>query len=125
MTRKIVVVECMSTGVNYVEDLIKRGFEPVIVDAQDVGTAEEIEEYRKMRASAEKKIPPEIKIIRENPNYDEILQQVRELDLLHIITGSESGVKLTVRPCPRLKFARQPHRVFRRYDAKRCLCTRI
>ena len=97
MKGKIVIVECMSTGANYVEDLLKRGYEPVIVEARQIGAEADVAAFRQARDAAQKKLPPNIKIIRENPDYEEILRQVREVQPLHIITGSEFGVMLTVR----------------------------
>ena len=98
MKGKIVLVECMSTGANYVEDIIKRGYEPVIVEASDhAGTEADAALLKQIRDVTQKKLPPNIKIIRENPDYNEILRQVREVNPLHVIAGSEFGVGLTVR----------------------------
>jgi|GEM_PF-4273516 len=47
MKGKIVLVECWSTGANYVEDILKRGYEPVIVEVSDyVGTEEDVTLFR-------------------------------------------------------------------------------
>ena len=98
MKGKILLVECMSTGANYVEDIIKRGYEPVIVEASDhAGTEADVALLKQIRDVTQKKLPPDIKIIRENPDYNEILRQVREVNPLHVIAGSEFGVGLTVR----------------------------
>lgn len=98
MKKKIVLVECWSTGANYVEDILKRGYEPVIVEASDyIGTEADVALFRQIRDFTQKKLPPDVKIIRENPDYNEILRQVREIQPLHIIAGSEFGVGLTVR----------------------------
>lgn len=98
MKGKIVLVECWSTGANYVEDILKHGYEPVIVEVSDyVGTEADVALLRQIRDFTQKKLPPDIKIIRKNPDYNEILRQVREVQPLHIIAGSEFGVGLTVR----------------------------
>ncbi len=108
MKEKIVLVECMSTGVNYVEDLIKRGYEPVIVEARQIGTEADVAVLRQVHDATQKKLPPNIKIIRENPDYEEILRQVREVQPLHIITGNEFGVLLTVRLAHDLRLPGNP-----------------
>ncbi|MBR3748154.1 MAG: ATP-grasp domain-containing protein, partial [Selenomonadaceae bacterium] len=97
MKKKIIVVDACSTGLNYVEDIIKRGYEPVLVEAHQIGTEEDVAGFRQGRDAAKKTLPPNIKIIKENPDYNEILRQVREVQPLHIIAGSEFGVMLTVR----------------------------
>ena len=98
MKGKIVLVECMSTGANYVEDILKRGYEPVIAEASGhIGTEAEAALFKQIRDATQKKLPPNIQIIRENPDYNEILRQVREVNPLHVIAGSEFGVGLTVR----------------------------
>ena len=39
MKGKIVLVKCWSTGANYVEDILKNGYEPLIVETSNyVGT---------------------------------------------------------------------------------------
>ena len=61
MRRKIVIVECWSTGVNYVEDLLKLGYEPVIVEARQIGEEADVAAFRQVRDAAQKKLPPNIK----------------------------------------------------------------
>lgn len=47
MKGKIVLVECWSTGANYVEDILKHGYEPVIVEVSDyVGTEVDVTLFR-------------------------------------------------------------------------------
>ena len=45
--RNIIVVECISTGTNYIEDIIHRGYNPIVLELKTVET-EEGEEYKRM-----------------------------------------------------------------------------
>ena len=40
MSKKIVIAEYISTGINYVYDAISRGYEPVVIDCPYVGKEE-------------------------------------------------------------------------------------
>ena len=97
MKKRIVVVECMSTGVNYIEDIIKRGYEPIVVEGCYVAPGDDAKYFRAERAQIRAKFLKNIPVIDENPNYDEVLRQVKEFDPIHIIAGSEFGVPYTVR----------------------------
>lgn len=97
MKKKIVVVECISTGVNYIEDIIKQGYEPVVLEGHHIGPEEDVKLIRKERDRIRAKFLQNIPVIDENPNYDEVLRQVKEFDPVHIIAGSEFGVPYAVR----------------------------
>ena len=95
--RKIVICEYISTGVNYVDDVWARGYEPVLLEGQYVGTEEETAPIREARAAINARLRNKVKIIPENPDYSEILRQVKELDPVLVIAGSEFGVPLASR----------------------------
>jgi len=87
----------MSTGVNYIEDIIKRGFEPVILEGHHVGPEDGVALIRQERRQVREKLPKDIPIIDENPDYEAVLRQVKKFSPVHVVTGSEFGVPLTVR----------------------------
>ena len=97
MKKKILLVECMSTGVNYIEDIIKRGYEPVVVEGHHVGPKECVALIQEERRQAREKLPETVPIIDENPDYEEVLRQAREFAPVHVVVGSEFGVPLAVR----------------------------
>ncbi|MBR3721758.1 MAG: ATP-grasp domain-containing protein [Selenomonadaceae bacterium] len=97
MKKKILLVECMSTGVNYIDDIIKRGFEPVILEGHQIGPKEEVKLIAKERDEVRARLSKQIPVIDENPNYDEVLRQVKKFNPVHVIAGSEFGVPLSVR----------------------------
>lgn len=97
MKKKILLVECMSTGVNYVEDIIMRGYEPIVVEGHQVGPEEGVALIRQERRQVREKLPETVPIIDENPDYEEVLRRAREFAPVHVVAGSEFGVPLAVR----------------------------
>ena len=49
MKRTIVICEYISTGMNYIEDVVARGYEPVLLEGHYVGTDEEIAVVKEAR----------------------------------------------------------------------------
>ena len=88
--RNIIIVEAVSTGYNYVEDVIQRGFRPVLMECKEEDSPE-VEVMRKGSYALFRHMP---EIIKEKDNYEETLAMVRELDPVLIIPGSETGVNL-------------------------------
>ncbi|MCR5746930.1 MAG: ATP-grasp domain-containing protein [Lachnospiraceae bacterium] len=95
MKGKIVIVHCASTGVNYIDDIISCGYEPVIVKVDYAGT-EEDKALTATQDKADAKRFKNIKIIQYDPDYQVILKQVRELSPKLILAGSEFGVELAL-----------------------------
>lgn len=93
--RNIIVVDCISSGVNYIEDIVNRGHNPVILELLP-GEAD-VDEYKQKMQSNYSRIEYEYDIVFEKDTYEETLEMVRELDPLIIVAGSERGVILTTR----------------------------
>ncbi len=97
MSKSIVICEYISTGINYVDDARARGYEPVLVEGTYIGAPEYVERFRDIRDRINRRMEGKVRIIRENPDYDEILRQVRETDPVLVIAGSEFGVPMATR----------------------------
>lgn len=97
MKRKIVIAEYISTGINYIEDVLSRGYEPVLLEGSYIGREEDTEPFRQMRNAINARLSGKVQIIKENPDYHEILEQVRSLNPLLVIAGSEFGVPLAMK----------------------------
>lgn len=97
MSKKIVIAEYISTGINYVYDAISRGYEPVVIDCPYVGKEEDVAALRADRASIRAKLPPGVTVIEETNDYEALLRQVRELAPVLVIAGSEFGVPFATR----------------------------
>lgn len=45
--RNIIIVEAISTGKNFIRDIINRGYNPIVIQSNVSGDSEEIQEYKK------------------------------------------------------------------------------
>ncbi len=112
MKEKIVIVHCASTGVNYIDDIISRGYEPVIVKVDYAGT-EEDKALTATQDKADAKRFKNIKVIPYDPDYQVILKQVRELSPKLILAGSEFGVELALHLSNDLGLPSNPEKLLR------------
>lgn len=81
--RNIVVVDCISSGTNYIEDIVNRGHNPVILELLP-GEADK-EKYKQKMQSNYDRIEYEHDLIIEQDTYEETLDIVRRLDPLIIV----------------------------------------
>jgi glutathione synthase/RimK-type ligase-like ATP-grasp enzyme len=93
--RNIIVVDCISSGTNYIEDIVNRGYKPVILELQSGEM--NVEEYKQKMQSNYDRIGYDYDLVFEKDTYDETIEMIRELDPLLIVAGSERGVILTSR----------------------------
>ena len=116
--RKIVVVEAVSTGANYIADIIKRGYEPVNLELILDPNSKFYKELLFFRESAREKYPCNPVTIEECANYEETLEKVRELDPVLVIPGSEFGVELATRLADDLGLPGNPYKNIDMYIKK-------
>ena len=91
--KNIIICEAMSTGYNLVEDIRRRGYNPVVLESP----GEESEDVKKLRESSYHLFYKRPEIKRASDNYDETLALVKRYDPLLIIPGSEQGVGLAAK----------------------------
>jgi len=94
MKRNIVIAEPFSTGFNLIDDVKARGYQPVVMFATPPGSEEDRKVIRQQEAMFMTRIPKDVPVIAENPDYDEVLAEVRRYDPLLVIAGSEFGVEI-------------------------------
>lgn len=87
--RNIVVVEAVSTGYNYIEDIYRRGYNPVEVQSKD-----DSPDLRECRKAGKNNRYRDIETIVETEDYQETLEKVRALDPVIVVPGAENGVAL-------------------------------
>lgn len=87
--KKIVIVDAVSTGYNYVEDVWRRGYDPVILEP--AGGAADLLELRRSSYALFRRQP---EVIKEAETYEETLKKVKEYDPILVLPGSEGGVPL-------------------------------
>ena len=94
MKSHIVVVEIISTGFNYVEDVLSRGYQPVVVEAMYPGTDEDRAPFLESQEMARDRLPEGTPLIKANPDYNAVLAQVRAFSPIAVVAGNEFGVEL-------------------------------
>lgn len=94
--RNIIVVMCISTGKNFIEDIINRGYNPIVLHLKDPDT-DEGRMHEKTVYEEYKRIPYKFDMIYEKDSFEETLELVRKADPLLIVPGSERGVILATR----------------------------
>ena len=94
--RNIIVVECISTGKNFIGDIINRGYNPVVLDLKNVDT-EDGKEFGKHVKEEYELIPYEFDMMYEKDTFEETLEEVRKFDPLLIVPGNERGVVLAAK----------------------------
>jgi glutathione synthase/RimK-type ligase-like ATP-grasp enzyme len=94
--RNIIVVECISTGKNYIGDIINRGYNPVVLHLNDSDT-EDGKKFGEHVLEEYKLIPYEFDMIYEKDTFEETLEEVRKFNPLLIVPGNERGVILATR----------------------------
>ena len=108
LKNKIVIAEYISSGKNFIDDIISRGYEPVLLEGNYPNISEEMNVLRAERDSINARFAGKFQIIKENPDYNAILQQVRELKPILVLAGNEFGVELATRLSSDLGLAGNP-----------------
>ena len=94
--RNIVLVHCISTGINFVEDIINRGYNPIVLELKASET-EDGERYSEHVHKEYKMIPYDFDMIYEQDTYEETIEAVKRYDPLLVLPASEQGVVLATR----------------------------
>ena len=90
--RNIIIVEAISTGYNLVEDCVRRGYNPIVLEYDTDN--EDVIIYRDRALKLFFRTPEIIKI---SDDYEETLEKVRSYDPVLVIPGSEDGVIIATR----------------------------
>ena len=94
--RNIIVVDCVSTGRNFIEDIVNRGYNPIVLELQVVDSEEGLK-YNEYIHKSYDSIPFDFEIIYEKDSYDETLEMVKGFNPLLIVPGNERGVILSTK----------------------------
>ena len=94
--RNIIIVECVSTGINFIQDIKNRNYNPIVLQTKnEEGEANQL--YEKLVEESYKKIKTDFELIHEKDSYEETLDMVKKYDPLLVIAGSEKGVILATK----------------------------
>ena len=88
----MVIVECVSSGRLYVDDIISHGYKPLVVNTNNY--CEDIVNYRKIIA---KGLGDKVEYIDEGPDFDEFIGRLKKYDIKAVFPGCEYGVRLADR----------------------------
>ena len=97
MKETIVVVHCASTGMNFIDDIRSRGYEPVLLKIEDYAGTEEDKALLAGQDLTESRRFGKIRIIPYDPDYWVLLRRVQEVNPKLVLAGSEFGVELATR----------------------------
>ena len=86
------VVECISSGRLYIDDIISHGYRPLIINT--ICVAEDLLEYRKIIA---KGLGDKADYIDEEEDFDAFIAKLKKYDIVAVFPGSEPGVRLADR----------------------------
>ena len=92
----IIIVECMSTGIYFIQDIVDRNYNPIVLDSKIIDN-EMGKTYNHHKQEDLKLITEDYTLITEKDTYEETLEMVREFDPVLILPGSEKGVVLATR----------------------------
>ena len=95
--KNIIIVQCMSTGRNYVQDIIDRNYNPIVLELKPLEDTDESQEYLKEIREGYKQIESDFEIIYEKDTYEETLEMVKTYDPLLVVPGTEDGVILATK----------------------------
>ena len=94
--RNIVIVECISTGINFIQDIVNRNCNPIVLETR-IEEHDDYGLYKNLRISEYGRIPEDFLLLEEKESYDETLEMIRGYDPLLVIPGSERGVILATK----------------------------
>lgn len=95
--RNIIIVQCMSTGKNYVQDIIDRNCNPIVLEMKPFGDSDDAMDYQEEVKHEYDLIENEFDLIYERDTYEDTLEMVRKYDPLLIVPGTEDGVILATK----------------------------
>ena len=94
--RTIIVVDCQSTSINFIDDIYNRRYNPIVLELiPDIH--DDIDGYRQKMDLEYERSDYEFEVIQEKESYEETLEMIRELDPLLVLAGSNDGVFLATK----------------------------
>lgn len=91
--RNIIIVDAVSTGYNLVEDVRRRGYNPIVLESY----GEESEDIAAVKEGSYSLFYSRPEIIKAHESYEATLEIVKKYTPLIVVAGSEQGVGLAAR----------------------------
>jgi len=111
MKKTIAVVECYSSAVNYIHDIRRLGYEPILLElcAPGKNTAEIRAVNDKAYAFIEEPLPH---ILQAEKTYEKTLKMISKLSPALILPGADTGLELSLKLSSDLKLKSNPLSIF-------------
>ena len=93
----IVIVEAISTALFYEQDILDRGYLPLVVYPYIEGSAEDKADYEDIRAACRKQLSAQTVVIPDDGDLDHLLAALSPYRIACVVAGSEMGVVLADR----------------------------
>ena len=96
--KAILIVGAISTGIQYVYDVIERGYIPIVLYPKKANHSKDQTLYEMERDSAVKRFPAEAIVIRaESNDYESIAKELDDYRIVAVLQGNKDEAELTVR----------------------------
>ncbi len=110
--KSIIIVDCISTGKNFIKDIIRRNYKPVILEPKfDSRTPEEVAKRREWYIDEYATIDEEYDLIFEQDTFEETVEMVKKLNPKLILLGNENGVVLATQLANELGLLPNPNEI--------------
>ena len=86
------IVECVSSGRLYVDDIISHGYRPLVINVKDAEA-----DLIRYRGIIRKGLGDKVDYIDETEDFDEFIDKLKAYDIEAVFPGSEHGVRLADR----------------------------
>ncbi len=88
----MVIVECISSGILYVDEIISRGYKPLVINTKN--PTEDALNYRRIVAQ---RYSDRIEFIDEKEDFDVFIEDLKKYEIVAAFPGAETGVRLADR----------------------------
>jgi len=92
--KSIIVVDVLSTGYNYIEDIVRRGYAPVSLESKVLRHSIECGIDSPINPD---KLYHQPVLLKEQDSYEKTLEEVKKYDPVLVVPGTESGVVLATK----------------------------
>lgn len=106
--KAIVIVEAISTGLFYEQDILDRGYQPLVIYPYIEGKEEDKAYYENTRSACRKQLSDRTIVIPDDGCFEHLLTALKPYDIACVLAGSEMGVVLADRLAQALSLPGNP-----------------
>lgn len=106
--KAIVIVEAISTGLFYEQDILDRGYQPLVIYPYIEGKEEDKAYYENARSACRKQLSDRTIVIPDDGCFEHLLTALKPYDIACVLAGSEMGVVLADRLAQALSLPGNP-----------------